>query len=65
MYINDLHILYYLGFGIIGIIVGQFIDWCNIRMSEYKKILSKDFFKIYLKNLKLKYILIFSALLPS
>ena len=27
MYINDLHILYYLGFGIIGIIVGQFIDW--------------------------------------
>ena len=61
MYINDLHILYYLGFGIIGIIVGQFIDWCNIRMSEYKKILSKDFFKIYLKNLKLKYILIFSV----
>ena len=47
MYINDLHILYYLGFGIIGIIVGQFIDWCNIRMEEYKNILSKDFFKIY------------------
>lgn len=59
MYINDLHILYYLGFGIIGIIVGQFIDWCNFRMLEYKKIISKDFFKIYLKNFKPKYILIF------
>lgn len=59
MYINDLHILYYLGFGIIGMIIGQFIDWCNIRMPEYKKIFSKDFFKIYLKNFKPKYILMF------
>lgn len=57
MYINDLHILYYLGFGIIGIVVGQFIDWCNIRLLEYKKVLSIDFYKIYLKNLKPKYIL--------
>lgn len=59
MYINDLHILYYLGFGIIGIIVGQLVDWLNIRMQEYKKILSNDFFKIYLKNFKPKYILMF------
>lgn len=59
MYINDLHILYYLGFAIVGMIIGQLIDWCNIRMPEYKKILSKDFFKIYLKNFKPKYILMF------
>lgn len=57
MYINDLHILYYLVFGIIGIMVGQFIDWCNIRMSEYKKVLSREFFKVYLKSFKPKYIL--------
>lgn len=57
MYINDIHILYYLGVGIIGMIVGQFIDWCNIRLPEYKKILSKDFFRIYIKNLKPNYIL--------
>ena len=59
MFINDLHILYYLSFGIIGMLIGQFIDWGNIRMPQYKKILSKDFFKIYLKNFKPKYLLIF------
>ena len=59
MFINDLHILYYLAFGIIGLIVGQFIDWCNLRMSKYEKIISKDFFKIYLKKFKPKYILMF------
>ena len=59
MFINDLHILYYLAFGIIGLIVGQFIDWCNLRMSKYEKIISKDFFKIYLKKFKPKYVLMF------
>lgn len=59
MYINDLHILYYLGFGFLGMIIGQLTDWCNIRMSEYKKIFSKDFFTIYLKNFKPKYLLMF------
>ena len=57
MYINDIHILTYVVAGIIGLLVGQFIDWCNIRMPEYKKIFSKDFFKEYLKNTKPKYLL--------
>lgn len=57
MYINDLHILIYVVAGILGVIIGQFIDWCNIRMPEYKSIFSKDFFKEYLKNSKPKYIL--------
>ena len=57
MYINDLHILVYVIAGVIGLIVGQFIDWCNLRLPEYKKIFSKDFFKEYLKNCKPKYIL--------
>lgn len=59
MYINDIHILYYVLFGFIGIIIGQFTDWCVIRLSEYKKVISKDFFKIYLKKLTPKYILMF------
>lgn len=59
MYINDIHILYYVLFGFIGMIIGQFIDWCVIRLSEYKKVISKDFFKIYLKKLTPKYILMF------
>lgn len=57
MYINDLHILIYVIAGVIGLIIGQFIDWCNIRLPEYKKVFSKDFFKDYLKNCKPKYLL--------
>ena len=57
MYINDLHILTYVIAGIIGLIIGQFIDWCNLRLPEYKKVFSRDFFREYLKNCKPKYIL--------
>ena len=57
MYINDLHILTYVIVGIIGLIVGQLVDWCNLRLPEYKKVLSRDFFKEYLKNTKPKYLL--------
>ena len=57
MYINDLHILTYVIAGIIGLIIGQFIDWCNLRLPEYKKVFSKDFFREYLKNCKPKYLL--------
>ena len=58
MFINDISILYYLLVGIVGILVGQFVDWCNIRLLEYKRVLSKDFFKEYLKNIKIKYLYI-------
>lgn len=57
MYINDLHILVYVITGILGLFVGQLIDWCNLRLPEYKKVFSKDFFKEYLKNSKPKYLL--------
>ncbi len=57
MYINEVHILWYVFAGIIGLIVGQFVDWCNIRLPEYKKVFSRDFFKEYLKNCKPKYLL--------
>lgn len=58
MYINDIHILYYVAFGLIGMIIGQFTDWCKLRLEEHKKVFSKDLFKIYFKNYKTKYILI-------
>ena len=57
MYINDLHILVYVIAGILGLFVGQLIEWCNLRLPEYKKVFSKDFFKEYLKNSKPKYLL--------
>ncbi len=56
MYINDISILYYLAVGLIGLVVGQFVDWCNIRLLDYKKIFCKEFFKLYLKNIKMKYL---------
>lgn len=57
MYINEIHILWYVLVGIIGAFIGQFIDWCNIRLPEYKKVFSKEFFTEYLKNCRPKYIL--------
>lgn len=57
MYINDIHILIYVLVGIVGLIVGQFIDWCNKRLPEYKKVLSKEFFTNYMKHFKPNYIL--------
>jgi len=57
MYINEIHILWYVFAGIIGLFTGQFIDWCNERLPEYKKVFSKEFFTEYLKNCRPKYIL--------
>ena len=51
MYINDVHILYYVLVAIIGMLTGQFIYWCNKRLPEKKKILTINFFK----ELKLNY----------
>lgn len=58
MYINDIHILFYLLIGLFGMIVGQFIDWCNLRLPEHKKIFSKEI-NIYFKHFKPNYILMF------
>ena len=58
MYINEINIMYYVLIGFIGMLVGQFIDWVNTRLPEYKKIFSKEFFTIYMKNIKIKYVLI-------
>ena len=42
MYINDVHIAYYVVAAIIGLFVGNFVEWLNIRLPEYKKIFSRD-----------------------
>lgn len=55
MYINNVHILYYALFGILGVLVGQFINWCNTRLPEYKKVFSKDIFKKEKRNFKTNY----------
>ena len=56
MYFNYIHILYYVAIGFIGLIVGKFIAWCNIRIPEKKKIFSKDFFIENKNGIKANYI---------
>ncbi len=57
MYLNDVHIMYYVLIGLIGLLVGQFTDWCNKRLPEYKKIFTKEIFEEYKKICKPNYIL--------
>ncbi|MFR8104667.1 MAG: prepilin peptidase [Clostridia bacterium] len=45
MYFNNVHILYYVLFGLVGLLIGHFMNWCNHRLPEYKKVFSKDFRK--------------------
>lgn len=56
MYFNNVHILFFVAIIAIGLIVGKFIAWCNIRLPENKKIFSKDFFKINREGLPYNYV---------
>ena len=55
MYIHDIHILYYFFIGLLGLVVGQLTDWMTIRMKEHKPVISKEFYKEYIKNISLNY----------
>ena len=57
MYINDVHIAYYVAIAIIGLFVGQFVDWMNKRLPEYKKVFTIEFFKKNKENFRPNYIL--------
>ena len=57
MYINDVHIAYYLVAAILGLIVGELVNWANKRLPEYKKVISKDIIAEYKMNFKPNYIL--------
>ncbi len=56
MYFNNIQILNYVILGIIGLFVGKFTAWCNIRIPEKKKIFSKEFFKANKEGLPGNYI---------
>lgn len=57
MYFNDVHIMYYVVAAILGLFVGQFIDWMNKRLPEYKKVFSKDFITENKMDFKPNYLL--------
>lgn len=70
MYFNNVHILVYVAIAIAGFFIGKFVNWCNYRLPEYKKVFYKDIFKTkelndYKPNLLLSLItmLIYIALL--
>ena len=46
MYFNDVHILIYVAIAVAGFFIGKFVNWCNYRLPEYKRVFSKDICKI-------------------
>ena len=68
MYFNDVHILIYVAIAVAGFFIGKFVNWCNYRLPEYKKVFSKDIFKTkelegYKPNLLLSLITMFIYIL--
>ena len=59
MYINDIHIIYYAIAVIASIFIAQIVGWANERLPEYKKVISKDFFRENKMKFRPHYILIF------
>ena len=55
MYINDTHIVFYIIVGLLGLFVGQFVDWMNKRLPEYKKVFTKEIFQEHKINPKANY----------
>ena len=63
MYFNDVNLIYYIAVAILGLFVGEFVNWMNKRLPEEKKVISLDFFKEYKKNFKPNYILMVVTML--
>lgn len=58
MYINDIHILWYVLLAFLGGVIGQFIDYINITFLNERKILSKKALEEYKRVFKINYKLI-------
>ena len=58
MYFNDVHILYYVLFILVGGIIGQFIDYTSKCFIKERKIFTKESFSKYKKTMLPNYILI-------
>lgn len=55
MFINDIHIFWYVGFGLIGIVIGRFMELLNKNLVEHKKFFSVPVLKEYLKKSNINY----------
>lgn len=45
MYFNNVHILIYVAIALAGFFIGKFVNWCNYRLPDYKKVFCKEMFK--------------------
>ena len=67
MYFNNVHILIYVAIAVTGFFIGKFVNWCNYRLPEYKKVFSKEIFEKdkegYKPNLLLSLITMFIYIL--
>ena len=63
MYINNIHILAYFFIGLLGLVVGQFMSWANIRLEKHQKVICKELFKEYIPYMKLNMKLMYSTAL--
>ena len=57
MYINDVHIIYYVIAAILGLAMGELASWANKRLPDYKPVFSKDFITEKKFDFKPNYIL--------
>ena len=57
LYIHETHIGFYILAAIVGLFVGEFIDWMNQRLPEYKKVFTKELFAKNRVDFKPNYIL--------
>lgn len=60
MYFNDVHVLVYVLWGIMGLIVGNILPQINTRLENHEKVIYKDFLKDYIKKFRPHYILMFT-----
>ena len=58
MYINNIHILYYFFIGLLGLAVGQVMNWANVRLENHEKVFCKEFFTTYIPHMKVNFFLI-------
>lgn len=51
MFFNDVHIMVYVAFGILGLIVGNILPHINKRLIEHKRVFDKSFLQNTQKTL--------------
>ena len=60
MYFNNVSIIYYLIIGLIGLMLGKFIAFCNVKFGAEEKISFKEFFKTFTTIYEKQYITMFA-----